>query len=252
LLVTSAVTVLVIGALLGVRGRGLVTATIVVVCFGVTLSYVAQRFPLLAFGSTLATLRQDPTFYASKRLNTANAVVNLYTDHPSFILTGSGPGTFSSRAWQTFAFVKSKSGSNVQGKYVKALTGGQAYHTDVSDKYVVPLQNGPVIEGSKAVTSPFSSYTSLLAEVGVAGFLLIVGVYLTATGRVSRVTFRTIHSAAPGDPLPALLVATSVAFLVLLQMGILENWLEVTRVTFPAWLLLGVTTRELAQRGDAA
>jgi hypothetical protein len=251
LLLTTALTVLFIGALLGVRGRGAVAATIVVVGIGVALSYVAQHFTILRVGPTLATLRQDPTFYASKRLKAADAVLSLYSDHPAFILTGSGPGTFSSRAWQTFASANSKSGSNVQGRYVKALTGGRVYHTDVSDKYVAPLQSGPAIGGSKAVTSPFSSYTSLLAEVGVGGFLLIVGIYLAATGRAIRMALRTLGSAVPGDPLPALLLSCAVAFLVLLQMGLLENWLEVTRVTFPTWMLLGVTSKELADRRGA-
>jgi hypothetical protein len=65
-------------------------------------------------------------------------------------------------------------------------------------------------------------------------------------------TLRTIRSPQPGDPLPALLLACAVSFVVLLQMGLLENWWEVTRVTFIAWLLLGVTSKELSQRGEAA
>jgi O-antigen ligase len=172
-------------------------------------------------------------------------VINLYNDHPRFIFTGSGPGTFSSRAWQTFARVNSASQSNVQGRYVSALTGGGAYHTDVSDKYVVPLETAPVVGGSRAVTSPFSSYLSLLGEVGVIGFAAMVGIYLAASGGAVRMTFRRIRTAEPGDPLPALLIACSAGFLVLLQMGFLDNWLEVTRITFPVWMLFGATSKEL-------
>ena len=46
------------------------------------------------------------------------------------------------------------------------------------------------------------------------------------------------------DPLPALSLACMAAFFVLLQMAILQSWLEVTRITFPAWILLAVVTKE--------
>jgi transcriptional regulator with XRE-family HTH domain len=251
LLVTTALTVLLIGLLLGTRGRGIVAATVVAVSFAVSLSYVAHHLPVLKFAPTLETLRQNPSFYASKRLEAADSVLNLYAHQPSFILTGSGPGTFSSRAWHTFAQADSKSASNVQGRYVNSLTGGRIYHTDVSDKYVVPTESRAAIGGSRALTSPFSSYLSLLAEVGLPGFLLMVAVYLVATGTAINLTFRTRRRPVPGDPLPALALACAIGFLVLLQMGLLENWLEVTRITFPAWMLLGVTSKEFASRAVA-
>ena len=251
LLVTTALTVIFIGLLLGARGRGIVAATIVVASFAVSLSYVAQRFPVLKFAPTISVLHQDPSFYVSKRVEAARTIINLYNDRPSFILTGTGPGTFSSRAWQTFSGATSKSKSNVQGAYVNTLTGGRVYHTDVSDKYVAPLAERPAIGGSRALTSPFSSYVSLLAEVGVAGFLLLVGVYVAATGRVIKMAFRTVQRAGPGDSLPGLVLACAVGFFVLLQMGFLENWLEVTRITFPVWMLLGVTSKELSARAGA-
>src|SRR3712207_7413413 len=46
------------------------------------------------------------------------------------------------------------------------------------------------------------------------------------------------RSATDGDPLPALLCASTVAFFVLLQMALLENWFEVTRITFLSWIIL--------------
>ena len=51
-----------------------------------------------------------------------------------------------------------------------------------------------------------------------------------------------------GDPLPAVVLATAIAFLTLVQMALLENWLEVTRVTFVAWTLLAVSAKELDVR----
>jgi hypothetical protein len=52
--------------------------------------------------------------------------------------------------------------------------------------------------------------------------------------------------------LPALAVASVVAFTVLLQMGLLANWFEVTRLTFIAWILLAVTSKELSARRERA
>ena len=250
LLVTSAITVLFIGALVGTRGRGIVAATFVAAAFVLSLAYVAQHFPGLRFAPTVSSLQRDPGFYVTKRLQAAKSVVHLFNDHPRFLFTGTGPGTFSSRAWQTFANANSKSRSNVQGGYVRAITGGRAYSTDVSEKYVAPLEAGPVIGGSRAVTAPFSSYTSLVAEVGLIGFFLMAGVYIAATGRSIRLAQRSIRGARPGDPVPALLVACAAGFVVLLQMGFLDNWLEVTRVTFLVWMLFGAMSKELSSRDE--
>jgi hypothetical protein len=253
LLVTTAVSILVIGFLLGPRGRGVVTGVIIVVSFAITLSYVSTRFPVLKFSSTIATLRNNPGFYASARLHAARNVVRLYEDKPLAIAVGTGPGTFSSRAWQTFAQAGSTSHSNVQGKYVLALTGGKIYHTDVSDKYVLSERNGAVIQGSRQLSSPFATYFSLPAEVGVPGLILIFILYGRAAFRAGRMTVRTLQSARLGDPLPGLLIACTTAFVVLLQMGILSgNWFEVTRITFLTWALLAVTTREYEARSEQA
>jgi DNA-binding XRE family transcriptional regulator len=251
LLVTTALTVILIGLLLGTRGRGIVAGTVVAASFVLSLSYVAQHYPGLKFAPTLSTFQQSPSFYASTRLRAADSVLSLYSDKPVAILTGTGPGTFSSRAWHTFAAANSRSASNVQGSYVKAISGGRTYHTDVSDKYVAPLERRAVIGGSGALTSPYSSYLSLLAEVGLPGFLLMVGVYVAATGHAIKTTFRRLGRATAGDPLPALALACAIGFLVLLQMAFLENWLEVTRITFPVWMLLGVTIKESRHRDGA-
>ena len=63
--------------------------------------------------------------------------------------------------------------------------------------------------------------------------------------RAQRPTARVTTRA---DPLAGLLLASAVAFSVLLQMGLLENWFEVTRVTFVAWILFAVTSKEVTTR----
>jgi transcriptional regulator with XRE-family HTH domain len=250
LLVTTVVTILLLAILLGTRARALVTAAIIAVSFWVTFSYVATHFPILRLSKTTSVLQKSPGFLPAQRLHAAGAVVDLYGDKPLSIAIGTGPGTFSSRAWQTFALAGSRK-ANVQAGYVKLLNGGGTYSTDVSEKYVTPrLTKAHVVLGSHALTSPFSSYLSLAAEVGLLGLFLIAGVYLAATGRAIRNTQTALTESVPGDPLPALAVASVVAFTVLLQMGLLANWFEVTRVTFIAWILLAVTSKELASRSE--
>jgi hypothetical protein len=246
LLPTMALTLIFVALLLGRRsGRGLVVGLTSVVVLAGILTFAARDLPFLKIGGALD---QDPVTLASKRLQITDQLTKLYTDTPRFALTGTGPGTYSSRAWQTFATAGSTSESNVVGPYVLALTGGTIYHTDVSDKYVQPLLNLNPIQGSYAVTTPYSSYISIAAEVGVMGMLLFAAMYfgamLTALSRATIVIAR-------GDwgPLAALLVATTMAFFVLIQMGVLQSWMEATRLTFIAWILLAITSKEFdAQR----
>jgi hypothetical protein len=49
-------------------------------------------------------------------------------------------------------------------------------------------------------------------------------------------------------PLPVLALVTAVAFFLLLQMGVLQSWMEVTRLTLIAWILLAITTKEYESR----
>ncbi|CAN5669305.1 hypothetical protein BH18ACT13_BH18ACT13_01800 [soil metagenome] len=249
LLATTAVTVVVVGILLGRRARGVAIGAAAVAAFAIMFSYVASNYPFLRLGSTAAVLADDPRFYAAERLKAARPVSRLYKDKPLAAVLGTGPGTFSSRAWQTFAKAGSTSQSNVAGSYVATLTGSTTYETDVSRTYIQSeLARGAVIEGSRAVTSPHSSYLALLAEVGVLGFALVVGMYVTGTLRAGHIAIGLLRRPIRGDPLPALALATTIAFLTLLQLGLLENWLEVTRVTFIAWMMLAVVAKELDSR----
>ncbi|HYP48638.1 MAG TPA: helix-turn-helix transcriptional regulator [Thermoleophilaceae bacterium] len=250
LLFTTALAILALTLVLGsARARGLVAGLVVAAAFVTTLSYTSQAFPVLNFAPVLNTFQSDPTSYVSEKGRALSHFARLYGDEPRYIATGTGPGTYSSRAWQTFANVNSTSESNVQRGYASFFTGGEAYQTDVSRKYVEPqFQKGRSIQGSKALTAPFSSYGALLAEIGLLGFLLIVGIYIRAFVQAIRMTRVARLRAPPGDPLPALLLGSAMALFVLLQLGFLENWLEVTRVTFPTWILLAVATKEFRAR----
>jgi O-antigen ligase len=250
LLLTMALTIILLALLLARQSaRGVVGATLALVALVGTLVYAAQYIPTFKFQATIQDSGGDPTFYLKQRLKTIDPVEQLFGDTPGFTIIGTGPGTFSSRAWRTFA-VTPDSTTDVTNKYTQKLTGGRPYHTDVSDKYLLPeLRTAAVISGSHAITSPFWSYLSLIAEVGVPGFALIVGIYVWAFMRSLKMARVAIRKAEPGDPLPALLCASLVAFFALLQMAALDNWLEVTRITFITWMLFAVVTKEFNARG---
>jgi len=252
LLATMVVAMLVVGILLGRRLRGIFVAALALVAFAVAFSYVASNFPGLRLQTTASTLTESPWTYVEARLKAARPVERLYGDYPEYVLTGSGPGTFSSRAWQTFANADSESQSNVQGGYAQRLAGG-LYQTDVSQKYIVSqVKNAAALQGSRAPTSPNASYFSLAAEVGILGLALMAGLYVAAFLRTFHHTRREVARARRDDPVPALALATTIAFLTLLQMGILENWFEVTRVTFVAWAMFAVVCKELNARAEPA
>jgi transcriptional regulator with XRE-family HTH domain len=247
LLFTMALTVLLVATLLGfIRLRGAVAVVLIAVTFGLSLSYISSLYPQLKYASTVSTLVNDPGLYISNRLAVFGPIGQLYNDNARFIVTGTGPGTYSSRAWYTFqpaARSQKSFGLNPGGK-----TG---YQTDVAQKYVVPhITQGVAqsIGGSYAVASPFSSYSAPLAEVGILGFLAIMSIYFGAFLHALRMTIRSLRQPPLRDPLPGLLLGCTAGFFVILQMAGLENWLEVTRVTFILWALLAVATKEFAAR----
>lgn len=251
LLVSSALTILLIGLMIGsVRGKGALVGAAIAVAFVAGLGYVSVNYPALKYAPTISAVRDDPVLFLTARLAPGRDVISLYGDDPAFIATGTGPGTYSSRAWRTFAEIGNAANSEGAAyQYAARLTGGQGYRTDVSNRYVTPrLKTAKVVLGSSAVTSAFSSYLALLAEVGVVGFALIVGVYLSALLRAGQTALNSMRRATETDPLPALALATTVAFFLLVQMAFLENWWEVARVTVPSWMMLAVCSKEFAAR----
>ena len=253
LILTTAAALVLIGLLLGrFRLRGTLIGLAVLATFIVTLSFTARSLPYLGLGPAVKAFTADPGQIVTERVRGLDHLAHLFTDHPQYMFTGTGPGTYSSRAWQTFAQADSTNPSNVAGRYALALTGGEVYGTDVSNEYVLPQASNPqVFQGSYALKIPFSDYTSLLAEVGFLGFFAMVFIYLAALVRAGRLTLALRRVAPRGDPVPALALASTVGFFVLLQMGILQSWLEVTRLTFPTWILLAVATKEYHVRYGA-
>jgi transcriptional regulator with XRE-family HTH domain len=249
LLVSTVVAIFAVAYLLKGRGRGVLAVGVASVAFAGAFYYVATNLSFLRLDAAARSISGSPTEYMKGRAGVVGHVLDMYGDIPATIAIGSGPGTYSSRAWQTFAKADSTSRANVVGGYATSLTGGHVYTTDVSEKYVEPqLERGTVQQGSRAISNPFSSYASLMAELGVLGAVLIVSIYVGALGRLWRMARGLIRSPRTGDPLPAVIIATFVAFLTLLQMAFLENWFEVTRITFVVWMMFAVCCKELDAR----
>ncbi len=252
LLLTVALSTLFIGFLVFRRTRGFLIAAAAASALVIALVVMIAYVPTNKFTEALDAIRNDPSYFIDSRLGPADDIYHLYGDDAAFPLVGTGPGTYSSRAWNTYSGFQSESWSNVAGPYVDKLMGGQPYHTDVSDKYVVPRLNDKnlVKYGTSQFVTPYSSYFALLAETGILAFFLLVGIYVIGFLRVTRAALRFATSATPGDPLPALVLATATAFFTLLQMAVFGNWWETARVTLPTWILLAVITRELRARAE--
>jgi transcriptional regulator with XRE-family HTH domain len=247
LIVTMGLAVLLIALILSIRGRGVITAVGMPGALVLVLVVAASSFPILKLDRFFEL---DPGDLARERISIVDQLDSLYSDEPRFIATGTGPGTYSSRGWYTFARADSESASNVVGGYVLALAGDETYSTDVSEKYLIPQgESVDIVSGSRAVNSPFASYISVAAEVGILGLVVLLAIYggalLVALGRAVRL----VRVAAPGDPLPAIMLAAATGLFVLMQMGVLNNWLEVARLTFIAWALLAIANKEFDSRG---
>jgi hypothetical protein len=249
LLLSTLVTLVVLGLMMAAtRGRGLLFTVFALAAFAVTLGYVAEHYPRAKLGTTIESFSSDPTYFAKVRFGALGDIANVYVDVPHSVAVGTGPGTYSSRAWRTFADLTSGETEVVTGT-IRGVTGGSKYRTDVSEKYVIPrLVDADSVLGSKALKSPLSSYGSLLAEVGILGFMVLVGIYAAALSRSVRMSRAVMRRPRASDPLPGLLLASTVGLLLLLQMALLENWLEVIRVTVPAWIVFAIATKEYQAR----
>lgn len=251
LLLTLATVALLIAYFLRKQRRGLLLGAVVTLMLFGVFTAVSSQFSELKYEQATTELQNNPGVFIDARLNVASDVVGVYTDNPRYILTGTGPGTFSSRAWRTFGVVESKRKS-VVGGFAARLTGGE-YRTDVSDKYTIrSLKDAPVLGGSTQITQPYASYTAVAAEAGMGGLILILGIYLTAFGWAARMTTRAIRLSSGSDPLVPVCLAACVAMFTLIQLGGLENWLEVTRITFFGWALVAIAAKEMEDRHPAS
>lgn len=161
-------------------------------------------------------------------------VGRLYKDSPIAAFVGVGPGSFSSRAFQTFTQVvlDPDSPTNVVSGYISPTPPSA-----IAEKYVAPLVfKSEVLFGSGTIDGPFNSYVALLAEVGVVGFALYAAIYYRVSKRVVAAARKAWASRDP--ELFAISLAAVCGLLTLFEMAFLDNWFEASRATIPLWLVL--------------
>jgi hypothetical protein len=201
----------------------------------ISLIVVATSFPGLKLFKVFDLLQDSTPIVQSGKIQAVKNVGSMYEDQPHAALVGSGPATFSSRAYLTFSG-KPRPEKGAIGVIAVQLQGGR-YATDVAKKYVDSINATP-IQGGTTASSPLSSYTSLAAELGIPGLLIYLAAYVYALAYSLR---RLRSSARSGDRRGAQLAFTCFGGIVLLLVQTLfDNWLETTRVAIPLWLLIGL------------
>jgi hypothetical protein len=218
-----------------VSSRVMLTMVISVISI-VTLIVIGTAFPNLKLLRVFDLFDDTTPILQSGKLQVVENVGSMYADLPQAGLIGSGPATFSSRAYVLFSN-EPRPGKEAVGVVAIGLMGGHLYSTDVASKYVATINAKP-IQGGTTASSPLSSYTSLAAEVGIVGLFLYLSAYFLAL----RYSYRRLRASATADDR----VGAQLAFacfgglLLLLVQTFFDNWLEVTRVTIPLWILVGL------------
>lgn len=214
--------------------QGILAAVVGLVLLGTLFSAVNVLLPELRWQETLQlTERSDETVNSGK----VQAVLNygsLVADQPQVLLIGTGPGTYTSRGFRTFSMAGR---DDVANRLYRNLFHTDYYTTDVAQRYVLPVINLWAF-GSATAAVPWFSYLSLPAELGVPGLLLVLAMYFKAIANCWK------PARQPGD-LGLLARWVLIALILLLQMGFLENWLEVSRLTVPIWTMFGVLLAQI-------
>jgi hypothetical protein len=202
----------------------------------ISLIVIGTAYPNLKLLRVFDLFEDTTPVVQSGKVEVVKNIVSMYSEmnHTAFI--GSGPATFSSRGYTTFADNPDAS-KDAAGPLAVSLMGGKRYATDVARRYVATIADRP-IQGGTTLSSPLSSYTSLAAEVGLLGLIAYLAAYVAAL----VFSFRSLRaSARAGDGMGVRLGFACFGGLILLliQAGF-DNWLETTRVAIPMWILVGL------------
>ncbi len=194
----------------------------------------------LGYGDLLLILANPGEYLQYAKFQAFPATVRMLWEHPWVFLVGVGPGNYVSRAYYTFNVELSSAelkGKGVGGIVQQLFGISKPWATEMSQRYLGTLPR-EVVFGSYVFASPYSSYLAPIAEIGILGALAVFGLY----GYMVRRSFQLVRFARDSAPwvLP-LAASTLVGALYLWGLGFVDNWWEVTRVTFPLWLLFWAT-----------
>jgi len=201
---------------------------------------INRIFPELKYQDILQLPERTQEISESGKIEVIRNYVKMVGENPQVLLIGTGPGTFLSRGFRVFS---------IYGKYEVAnqvfrdLFDTSSYLSDVAKKYIVPITaRGLFTFGAATTSEPWFSHLAILAELGLIGYLIVMATYFQA----ARMSWRMTSS---GGSTATLSRWVLVAIFILLQLGFVGEWLEVTRVTIPIWLIFGALLAGFQNRG---
>ncbi len=196
------------------------------------------------------TILDNPAAYLEYgKFQAYSQTIALFLDRPAAAIVGVGPGNYVSRAYYTFSYEMASNKSKGVGGLIEQFFGlsGPRF-TRVSDKYIGSLRSD-IVFGSYQLSNPHSSFLAPIAEVGLLGGAIIIGMYVFLVIKSFKLLQQAKQFAREFLPLATALVAGSVY---LFGLAFLDNYWETSRATLPVWLLfwatsVGVQIRRTAQ-----
>jgi hypothetical protein len=220
--------------------KGLIAAIFGVCIFILLFSWVDILFPNLRWAEVLQLSSRSEETQQSGKVQSMLNFGKLLADQPQVLAVGTGPGTYASRGFRTFSIAGTDDTAN---QLYRRLFRTDYYETDVANQYVLPLTTSFAF-GSATAASPWYSFLSIPAELGMPGLILVLAIY----GKAIHICWKL---ARQSGPVVALARWVLIAMVLLLQMSFLENWLEVSRVTVPVWAIFGFVLAQARLGGDS-
>lgn len=186
-----------------------------------------------AWTGAFERLAQPQLILQQGKVQTLLRIPLVMSQRPWGPLIGIGPGSFCSRGFRTFAAIDEGNAGGDDRSVTASLRAN--YLPPIAAKYLIlPRQDaGFGAFGSIKTAGPFTSYASLLIESGLIGAGAIFAIYLMTFWQLRKIYRRAVR-AGDGE-LRALAFAAAGGLLLLAQMSILDNYLELTRVTIAVW-----------------
>ncbi|MDZ7267773.1 MAG: hypothetical protein ONB48_15870 [candidate division KSB1 bacterium] len=228
--------------------KALIAGSFVLFLASNTVSYVMDRVrgEVNLKYSDWKLIMSDPLAYTQYgKFQAYRQTLQLFQERPLAALAGVGPGNFVSRAYYTFSYEMAGSGSKGVGELVEDLFGlTHARFTKVSDHYLGQYR-GQAVFGSYQLSNPHSSFLAPIAEIGLPGGAIIIGMYVFLVIKSFKLLRQAREIAREYLPLATALVAGSVY---LFGLAFLDNYWEMSRATLPVWLLFWATSTSVQVR----
>lgn len=170
------------------------------------------------------------------KLQIYSNTIQMFADYPYVALFGVGPGGFLSRANYTFS-VELKSSFYAQkgvANIIRTTFGISEPYTNQFIRRYKDTIFGGAFYGTFQLSNPQASYLSLITEVGLVGGIFFLSLYFYIFKRAFYY-HKVIKDLAPEYISLSVALVGSVTYL--LGLAVLDNYLEMARVTLPVWLL---------------